>query len=93
MAAEISVKPTDETRFEVTVREAGSETRHIVSVEPDYARKLAGTRHSTEDLIRRSFQFLLEHEPKESILRRFNLREIGRYFPGYEAEIRRRLSG
>lgn len=93
MAAEISVKSTDETRFEVVVREDGTETRHAVTVEPDYARKLAGTKASTEDLIRQSFQFLLEHEPKESILRRFNLREISHYFPGYEAEIRRRLSG
>ena len=92
MAAEISVKSTDETHFEVTVREEGSETRHIVSVEPDYARKLAGTGTSTEELVHQSFQFLLEHESKESILRRFNLREIDHYFPSYEAEIRRRVS-
>ena len=87
MAAEISVQPTNETRFEVTVREEGSETRHVVTVEPSYAHKLAGPRASTEELVRRSFEFLLEHEPKESILRQFNLREIGRYFPDYETEI------
>ena len=92
MAAEILVKSTDETRFEVVVREEGSETRHAVTVEPDYARKLAGTGTSAEELVHQSFQFLLEHESKESILRRFNLREISHYFPGYEAEIRRRLS-
>ena len=40
------------------------------------------------DLVRRSFAFLLEREPKESILRTFELSVIGRYFPEYEREIR-----
>lgn len=92
MPAEILVQSTDETQFEVTVREGGSETRHVVSVEPAYARKLAGTQRSTEDLVHRSFEFLLEHEPKDSILRQFDLREISRYFPDYEEEIRDRLA-
>jgi hypothetical protein len=34
---------------------------------------------------------LLEREPKESILTRFDLSVIGRYFPEYEREIKRRL--
>jgi hypothetical protein len=34
----------------------------------------------------------LEHEPKESILARFDLQDIGRYFPEFEREIKRRLS-
>ncbi|MCJ7709967.1 MAG: hypothetical protein MUQ32_03970 [Chloroflexi bacterium] len=40
------------------------------------------------DLVRRSFAFLLAREPKESILRRFDLLLIGRYFPEFEREIR-----
>jgi len=42
--------------------------------------------------VRRSFEFLLEREPKESILTRFDLSLISRYFPEYEREIKRRLS-
>ena len=42
------------------------------------------------DLVRRSFEFLLAREPKESILRSFGLSTIVRYFPEYEREIRRR---
>jgi hypothetical protein len=38
-------------------------------------------------LVRHSFQFLLEREPKESILRSFALPVIGRYLPEYEREI------
>ena len=42
--------------------------------------------------MKRSFQFLLEREPKESILKQFDLQVIGRYFPEYEREIQRRLA-
>jgi hypothetical protein len=92
MPAQIIVQTENETRFEITVRENGSETRHMVTVERDYARKLAGGKTPVEKLVQLSFEFLLEHEPKESILRQFDLSDISRYFPEYEAEIRDRLS-
>ena len=38
-------------------------------------------------LVRRSFEFLLAREPKESILPSFDLTVIGRYFPEFEREI------
>ena len=38
-----------------------------------------------------AFEFLLENEPKESILGRFELPLIGRYFPNFEAEMKRRI--
>jgi hypothetical protein len=40
-----------------------------------------------EELVRKSFEFLLAREPKEAILRKFNLMEISRYFPEYESVI------
>jgi hypothetical protein len=46
---------------------------------------------SDEALILRSFEFLLERESNTSILREFDLRVIGRYFPEYENEIRETL--
>lgn len=46
-----------------------------------------------EELVRESFLFLLEREPPSSILARFDLHVIGRYFPEYPAEMRRRLGG
>jgi len=48
-----------------------------------------GRGRSAEDLVRESFQFLLEREPKESILREFTLSVITRYFPDYEKAITR----
>jgi hypothetical protein len=44
-----------------------------------------------KELVRESFRFLLEREPPESILSRFDLSVIERYFPGYRGEIARRL--
>ncbi len=42
-------------------------------------------------LVRAAFAFLLEREPPSSILRTFDLPLIGRYFPGWDADVRRRL--
>ena len=70
-------------RCEVTVYEGGSWTRHVVRVsERDLARWARG--RTAEDLVRDSFAFLLQREPKESILKEFDLSVIERYFPEYE---------
>jgi hypothetical protein len=91
MAAKIEVEKIDRLKFRVRIIEAGSATTHDVTVSPgDYA-KLAGDKIQPEELVRRSFEFLLEREPKESILARFDLSVISRYFPEYEREIKRRL--
>ena len=52
-----------------------------------YAEKLTAGRITIEELVRRSFDFLLEREPNTSILRRFDLSVIARYFPEYERTI------
>ena len=75
--------------YRVTVAEGGGSTEHFVSVESAYRDRLVGASVATEQLIVKSFEFLLERESKESILRRFDLPIIGRYFPEYEKEIRR----
>lgn len=87
----IEVERTGEGEFRVRVSEGGSETIHRVTLRPeDYLRLTAG-KIDPSDLIRRSFEFLLEREPKESILPRFDLMAIARYYPDYEAEIERTL--
>jgi hypothetical protein len=91
MSAKIEVEEFDASHFRVRVIEGGSESAHQVTLDPkDYAR-LAGATVQREELIRKSFEFLLEREPKESILGRFDLSVISRYFPEYEREIKKRL--
>jgi hypothetical protein len=72
-------------RFEVTVREGASETRHRVNfARADRARLCAG--HAPERAVEAAFRFLLDREPKESILAHFDVSAIARYFPEFEAE-------
>jgi len=78
---------------EATIRELGGESRYSVRVTRDDLARLAPGDGDPERLVRASFVFLLEREPKESILRSFELPVIGRYFPEYGSEIRRRLRG
>ena len=91
MTASIEVEKSKSGEFRVRVIEGRSETSHVVTLEPDEHQRLAGGKAGPEELIRRSFEFLLEREPKESILPRFELPVIARYFPEYEREIKRRL--
>ena len=76
--------------YAVVVREGASETRHEVTLKAaDLARLGAG--HGGAALVEAAFAFLLEREPKESILARFDLSVISRYFPEFERELPRYL--
>ncbi len=81
--------------FGVVVRDEsnGTESRHSVSLsKKDGLRLCGGSEIPPEELVRRAFVFLLEREPKESILRVFDLTVISRYFPEFEAAILRSLN-
>ena len=93
MAVTIQVEQEKEGKFRVRIKEGDSSTTHAVTVQPDYYQKLARGRVSEAELVRRSFEFLLEREPKEAILGAFDLAAITRYFPEYEREMARRLGG
>jgi hypothetical protein len=92
MAAKIEVEKVENSKFRVRVSESGSETTHDVTLSPNNYINLTAGKVEPEELVRRSFEFLLERELKESILTRFDLSVISRYFPEYEREIKRRLS-
>ncbi len=77
--------------FEVTVTDGDGQTTHRVAVTLETYERLTGHVCPPEELVRRSFEFLLEREPKESILREFDIIVISRYFPDYERELRKRL--
>jgi hypothetical protein len=85
--AEINVKATGEDdqafRFDVDVTETGSTSHHDVTLSRSDLEEL-GMGSSPEDFVRRSFEFLLEREPKESILSRFDISQIATYFPEFK---------
>jgi len=87
---DIEVTPLGNEEFRVQVSEAGSRTNHRVTVRRD-AQLRYGAGSTPEQLVEASFRFLLEREPKESILQVFELPVIEQYFPEYAREIRGRL--
>jgi hypothetical protein len=86
-----TIEAHDARTFQVTVQ-GPNPTIHTVVVDPDYAARITGGRLSSSELVRRSFEFLLEREPNTSILRSFDLPVIARYFPEYETAIRSGLA-
>ena len=84
--ASIRVTHRDGGIYDVTVEEGSSATHHEVTVWPsDIERYAPGA--DAAALVEASFAFLLEREPKEAILRRFELPVIEQYFPVYAARV------
>ncbi len=77
--------------FDVIVREGEGETRHEVTMSRETCERLTAGEHAPERCIEAAFRFLLDREPKESILRRFDVTVISRYFPEFERELPRYL--
>jgi hypothetical protein len=75
--------------FDVRVSEGGSESRHQVTLSEEDYRRLGEGYGSPDEFVRACFEFLLEREPKESILASFDVSVISRYFPEFEQTIRR----
>jgi hypothetical protein len=76
----------------VEVAGGSKATTHHVDVPSGLAEELGGAGTSDERLVEESFRYLLEREANTSILRNFSIDRIGDYFPGWAAEISRRLA-
>lgn len=71
---------------EVWVQAPSGPSVHRVTVSQEELLRY-GQGRSVEELIRASFEFLLQREPASSILAEFELSTIERYFPEFEEEI------
>jgi hypothetical protein len=94
---EVECDPSpDGWRCQVRVTEGGRTTTFDVTTrDPTIVLPADGETGSLEGdverLVSETFVFLLEREPVSSILPRFDLTVVERYFPDYPTEIRRRL--
>lgn len=75
--------------FRVRVEDGKGATTHRVTVKAADLARLRKPDESTERFLVRCFEFLLEREPKESIMSSFDVMVIARYFPEFEPTIRR----
>jgi hypothetical protein len=84
MPINVSCTPDgDGHRCRVEVSDSSSTSRHVVRVSRSELERW-GRGRSAEQLVRDSFDFLLQREPKESILREFDLSVVRRYFPDFD---------
>jgi hypothetical protein len=91
----IEVKQTgnaDPFEFDVRVSERKGETRHRVTMTRENYDALTRGACAPERCIEAAFRFLLDREPKESILARFDVTVISRYFPEFESELARYIA-
>lgn len=83
---QVSVESLGGDMFRVTVEDGRGRTVHQVAADSFEIERL-GAGAPAEDVIDASFRFLLDREPKESIVRRFDLKVISGYFPEYDEKI------
>lgn len=90
---EIRIKAAGPHEFGVEVDDGGETTSHRVIVPPSLLADWSMEDADEEEVVRESFEFLLEREPAASILPEFSLAIISRYFPEYTREVPARLGG
>jgi hypothetical protein len=85
------VNDKDPLRFDVHIRQGAHVAHHDVSItRADYLRLASGA--APQDLMIASFRFLLDREPPQSILPRFDVSVISQYFPEFERTLPRYLA-
>jgi hypothetical protein len=87
-----ALNDTDPLEFEVSVKEPSGKSEHRVTLSRSDYRRLCGDAAEPRRCVEAAFRFLLDREPKESILSRFNLTLIAHYFPEFEAQLPRYLA-
>ena len=70
-------------RFEVRVSDGKHATRHEVTLSRKQLDTLASGSAAPEQCVEAAFRFLLDREPKEAILSRFDFGVIAKYFPEF----------
>jgi hypothetical protein len=76
----VSVEPLGSDLYRVRV---GAATEHEVTATAAVLARVARDGETPEATLARAFAFLLDREPAQSILRRFALEDIARYFPEF----------
>jgi len=84
----ISVKHIVGNRFLVNILGEFGCKNYKVNLTDDYWKIITNSEIKREDLIIKSFKFLLKREKIELIMQDFDIEIITKYFPEYEKEIK-----
>ena len=86
----ILVQEVSPDNFKVVVTQKGT-TEHHVTASKDFLDQFTKYNISPENIVRHSFEFLLDREPNTSILRKFDITIISNYFPEYTETVKEYL--
>ena len=78
----IDVQKITESEFLVRINK-DTETRHIIVVSDEAHKNFSAGELTKEQLVKKSFLFLLRKENQKSILKKFRIEEIEMYFPEF----------
>ena len=84
---ELLINQLSNDKFEVIIY-GDKQTKHLVSLSDKLYFSLTSKKISKKELLKYSFQFLLEREPNTAILSSFELTEISKYFPEYLKKVK-----
>ena len=84
----VSIKKRTDDVFQVTVADSMT-TTHEVTVTDQSLSDLTDDKVTKEQLLEFSFHFLLDKEPNTSILSKFDINVISKYFSDYRDEVKR----
>lgn len=73
--------------FLVQVRDVEGESSYDVTLRQNAYERLSREKYAPETCVEAAFRFLLDREPKRSILSSFDIDQISQYFPEFESEL------
>jgi len=85
---ELLINELSDKKFEVIIY-ADQQTIHKVFISNQTYLDLTSKKISKKELVKFSFEFLLEREPNTSILSSFELNIISKYFPEYLLSVKK----
>tara|TARA_B100000989_G_scaffold287258_1_gene256719 strand:- start:7 stop:276 length:270 start_codon:yes stop_codon:yes gene_type:complete len=86
----INIKKINNNKFRIVVRKK-TITDHVVLLSDQTLKKLTNNLKTKEELLKFSFEFLLEKEDNTAILGTFELSEISKYFSDFSCHIEKWL--
>jgi len=93
MRETVQILPMEDHAYAVDVREGDLTTHHRVIVDDRFLEDLGLIDPDEEELVRQTFEYLLENELVTEIDREFTLSHLADDDEEYVAELRARLSG
>ena len=84
---ELLINELSDKKFEVIIY-ADQQTIHKVFISNQTYLDLTSKKISKKELVKFSFEFLLEREPNTAIFSSFDLIQISKYFPEYFTELK-----